>query len=224
MRWSIIIPVLNDAAALMECLLSLQPLRRDAEIIVVDGGSADGGGGVDLSLCDRLLHSPSGRATQMNAGALEAGGEWLIFLHADTALPALPYIDTLRSRVPAWGFFPVNFTDSSWRFRMLAAAMNLRSLLSAVATGDQAIFVERNMFQQLNGFADLPLMEDVEISKRLRRVTRPQIERFPVTTSPRRWQRWGFFRTVLMMWYLRLLYVSGVSPRRLADMYYGPSA
>jgi rSAM/selenodomain-associated transferase 2 len=221
MRWSIVIPVLNEGSGIVRCLEELQAFRELAELIVVDGGSDDQSAPLAQALCDRLIISSPGRACQMNAGAAAAQGDALLFLHADTMLPSLPVFPDENVGDLSWGFYPVTFDSAKSRFRVLAWFMNQRSSLTGVATGDQAIFVSRELFNSLGGYADLRLMEDVELSKRLRDVSSPCVQRHPAKTSRRRWDQRGFVRTVLNMWAMRLAYVVGVSPDRLARYYYG---
>jgi len=221
-RLSIIVPVLNEADHIAAALDVLAPLRqRGHEIIVVDGGSSD----TSVALCrgraDTLIEGPRGRARQMNAGAARANGDVLLFLHADTMLPA--DADSLVQAAVAagacWGRFDVCIVGRAWMLPLIAAAMNRRSRWTGIATGDQAMFVRRSLFEQLGGFADQPLMEDIELSRRLRAVARPACLRPSVLTSGRRWESRGVWRTVLLMWRLRWRYWRGVSPEALAKSY-----
>ena len=224
MRLSIILPVLNEAGTLPATLAALQPLRRQGhEILVVDGGSDDDTPAVAARLADRILTAPRGRGRQMNAGAAVASGEVLLFLHADTRLPAAAdaSIDAaLRARSRVWGRFDVRLSGSAWPLRIIEWSMNRRSCLTGMATGDQAIFVTREAFRQVGGFPELPLMEDLALSRRLKRLSRPACVRPPVITSSRRWEAQGILRTVLLMWSLRLAWFLGVPPHRLARIYY----
>jgi rSAM/selenodomain-associated transferase 2 len=221
MSLSIIIPVLNEAAGLVPFLASLSELRaRGAELIVVDGGSSDGTAALAAPLADLVVHSKSGRANQMNAGAAQAHGQALLFLHADTFLPA--DADVLIASAlndSHWGRFDVRFDGTHPLMPVIAAMMNLRSRMTGIATGDQAMFMWRDTFHRVGGFAAIPLMEDIEISKRLMRIGRPGCIRQPVTTSSRRWEKHGVVRTVLLMWRLRLAYFFGADPRTLAIAY-----
>ncbi|HEY0859207.1 MAG TPA: TIGR04283 family arsenosugar biosynthesis glycosyltransferase, partial [Albitalea sp.] len=169
----------------------------------------------------RLLRAPRGRARQMNAGAAQARGEVLLFLHADTALPegALAAIGEAIDGGALWGRFDVSIAGASAMFPLIAALMNRRSRWSGIATGDQAMFVRRDTFERVGGFPDQPLMEDIELSLRLRRLARPACLRPPVTTSGRRWERFGVWRTIWLMWRLRLLYWLGTPAERLAKAY-----
>jgi rSAM/selenodomain-associated transferase 2 len=215
---SIVIPCLDEAERIGACLAALAPLRaRGHEVILVDGGSGDGTPAVARGLCDRLLAAPRGRALQMNAGARAASGEALLFLHADTRLPsdALARVeDALSDRV--WGRFNVEIEGAHPLLKVVASAMNLRSRLTGIATGDQAIFVRREAFR---GFPEIALMEDVAFSRAMKRVGPPACLRSRVATSGRRWESRGVLRTIFLMWRLRLLYFLGARPERLARLY-----
>ena len=182
-------------------------------MIVVDGGSEDGTAALAAGRCDRVIVAPPGRATQMNAGAREARGEVLVFLHADTRLP--PNADELVGGF-LWGRFDVQIDGRHPLLKIVAWSMNLRSRLTGIATGDQAIFVRRHAFR---GFPRLPLMEDVAFSKAMKRIARPACLREKVTTSGRRWESRGVLRTILLMWQLRAMYAMGVSAEDLARRY-----
>jgi rSAM/selenodomain-associated transferase 2 len=225
MSLSIVIPVLNEANGIAELLARLAVLREEgAQVIVVDGGSVDGTPNIAVPLADLVLISPKGRAMQMNAGAAVATGDALLFLHADTVLPedAMQAIDAgLRDR--AWGRFDVALDGRHPILPVIAAMMNLRSRLTGIATGDQAIFMRRVVFEALGGFRPMPLMEDIEFCGRARRLGAPACLRRRVRTSGRRWERRGVWRTILLMWRLRLAYFFGADPKRLAVEYgYGP--
>jgi rSAM/selenodomain-associated transferase 2 len=220
MTLSIIVPTVNEAAGIAAALDVLQPLRmRGAEVIVVDGGSTDGTAELACPLADRVLASPRGRAMQMNAGAAAARGDMLVFLHADTQLPhgAETLIDNSLRGSRVWGRFDVRFTGGA--LPLVAALMNLRSRLTGIATGDQAMFMTRAAFARAGGFPKIALMEDVALSARLKRLSRPVCLAARVTTSPRRWQEHGPLRTVLTMWRLRLAFFLGADPARLARAY-----
>jgi rSAM/selenodomain-associated transferase 2 len=221
MTLSIIMPVLNEAAGIEAELAALASLRaRGAELIVVDGGSRDRTAVLAGPLTDRVLTAPRGRASQMNAGAAAARGDVLLFLHADTRLPENAdrlVIDALAGSKRLWGRFDVRFDMGG--LRLVAAMMNARSRLTGIATGDQAIFVTRTAFAQVDGFPAIALMEDVALSKRLKRTSRPANLRDRVTTSGRRWRHNGTLRTILLMWRLRLSYFLGADPARLARQY-----
>ncbi len=222
-RLSIIIPVLNEARSLQAHLPLLQSARAAGhELILVDGGSTDEGPALAVPLVDKLVRSPAGRAAQMNAGAAQASGDVLLFLHVDTRLPEGAIALLQQAFVqPAvqWGRFDVQLSGTHPAFRLIETMINLRSRVSGVATGDQALFLRAGLFHAIGGFPAIPLMEDVAITKTLRRLSRPLCLRERVTTSSRRWEQHGIVRTVLLMWWLRLLYVFGVSPARLRDMY-----
>jgi rSAM/selenodomain-associated transferase 2 len=221
MRLSIILPALDEAAGIQATLAPLQSLRAlGHEVIVVDGGSGDGTPILAAPLADRVLTAPRGRARQMNAGAALAQGEALVFLHSDTRLPegaAALIAAALRQR--RWGRFDVSIVGRPWVLRVVASLMNLRSRLTRIATGDQALFVERAAFAALGGFPDQPLMEDIELSKRLKRLSPPACLRERVLTSGRRWETQGPWRTILLMWRLRIDYWRGVSAESLAGRY-----
>ncbi len=216
-RWlSVIVPVLDEAATIAAHLAGLAALRRQgAELLVVDGGSSDDTPRLARPLADRVLASARGRAAQMNAGAAASRGEVLLFLHADTRLPpaAGELIRDALAAGAAWGRFDVRIDGPQPLLRVVERSMNWRSRLTGIATGDQAIFVRREVFERLGGFPDLPLMEDIE------RVGRPACLRQPVLTSARRWQKHGVLRTILLMWHLRASYFFGADPRRLAIRY-----
>ena len=217
------IPVLNEAAGVEERLLALAPLRQSgAEVIVVDGGSTDATAALALDHCDRLLVAPRGRASQMNVGAAAARSDVLLFLHADTRLPdgALGEIlEGLLATQRVWGRFDVLIEGRSCLLPLIAAMMNLRSRLTGVATGDQAMFVRKAAFVQVGGFADIALMEDIALSRALKRLSPPVCLRAKVRTAGRRWDERGALRTILLMWRLRLAYFLGADPADLAVKY-----
>ena len=219
---SFVIPVLNEGARIGGQLDYLREAYPRAELIVVDGGSEDDSVAEAMPRCDGLLLSTPGRARQMNIGAAAAAGDYLFFLHADTR-PAVSgeELDRSLEDSPPWGFSRVRLSGSGPALRLVEWGMNRRSAWTRVATGDQMLYLRRDLFRATGGFADIPLMEDVEYCKRLRRVAPPRILSHPVTTSSRRWEERGVARTVLGMWGLRLAYVSGVSPARLHRRYYG---
>jgi rSAM/selenodomain-associated transferase 2 len=222
MRLSIIIPVLNEAETLVSRLAALQGLRAGGvEAIVVDGGSADDSAGRSLPFADRVITAPRGRGRQMNAGAEQATGEVLLFLHADTVLPdsATERIEEVMEGGAHWGRFDVRIEGASIMLPVVAALMNMRSRLTGIATGDQAIFITREAFARVGGFPDIPLMEDIAFSSAMRRIARPACLAEKVTTSGRRWEKHGVWRTILTMWWLRLRFWLGVSPQALAREY-----
>ena len=220
---SIVIPTLNEAETIADTLAALQPLRgRECEVIAADGGSADATVELARPLADAVVSSAAGRARQQNAGAAAARGEVLLFLHADTRLPAdadALVRDGLRRTGRGWGRFDVRLSGRHPMLRVIERMMGVRSRLSGVATGDQAIFVRRDWFRDVGGFPDLPLMEDVALSKALRRLGPPLCLRETVTTSSRRWERRGVWRTMALMWRVRLAYWLGADPARLAERY-----
>ncbi|MFL5087954.1 MAG: TIGR04283 family arsenosugar biosynthesis glycosyltransferase [Xanthobacteraceae bacterium] len=220
---SIILPVLDEADIIADVLTALAPLRqRGAEVIVVDGGSRDGTVDLARPAADRVIASPRGRAAQMNAGAALARGAVLLFLHADTRLPgnadALVLAGLERSG-RAWGRFDIAIAGRSPLLAIVAAAINLRSRLTRIATGDQAIFVSRDVFAAVGGFPDIALLEDVALSRALKRISRPVCVAAKVTTSGRRWEQHGVLRTVVLMWRLRVAYFLGAEPATLARRY-----
>jgi rSAM/selenodomain-associated transferase 2 len=222
MKLSIVMPVLDEAAGIAPVLEALQPLReRGAELIVADGGSADATPALARPLADAVLAAPRGRARQMNAGAAASHGDALLFLHADTLLPddAVAAVASALAAGAAWGRFDVAIDGRPRLLRAVAALMNRRSRLTGIATGDQAIFVTRAAFEAVGGFPDQPLMEDVELSRRLRRIGAPACLRLRVRTSGRRWEQRGVARTIVLMWALRLAYALGAAPATLARWY-----
>jgi len=220
---SIIVPTLDEAAGIVGHLAALQPLRRrGAELLIADGGSGDATVALAASHVDAVVMAPRGRARQMNAGAAQAHGDVLLFLHADTRLP--DRADALVQRVlaaaaPAWGRFDVAIAGRHPLLPIVAWSMNWRSRLTGIATGDQALFVRRDVFDAVGGFPDIALMEDIALSRRLKRRGRPLCLRARVITSGRRWESRGVLRVVLLMWRLRLAYFLGRDPARLAAAY-----
>ena len=205
-------------------LQSLQAWRQAGhEVIVVDGGSDETILKPLRELADRFLETRRGRALQMNQGASLAVGDFLLFLHVDTLLPENAPIlieHAMGNSSATWGRFDVRLSGELLIFRIIERAISVRSHLTGVVTGDQALFVRRSVFEQVAGYATIPLMEDVELSKRLRRISWPVRIREPVITSSRRWEQRGIVNTVVLMWWLRLLYFLGVSPKRLIKQYY----
>ncbi len=228
MRLSIVVPVLDEADWLEALLAELARDCPGVEVVVADGGSRDGSveiaaraPGVGLVSCDR------GRAHQMNAGALRAAGEILLFLHADTRLPsgaAEAVQAALANPSVVYGRFDVRFDKSGAAFRMIARLMNLRSRLTGICTGDQAIFVRRSAFERLGGYPEIALMEDIELTRRLKRIGRFAPLRLQVATAARRWEENGVAWTIVHMWTLRALYFCGIGPGRLHRWYYGVPA
>ena len=222
MSLSIIIPTFDEAATIATQLDALQPLRgRGVELLVVDGGSRDATRERARPLADWVLASPTGRAAQMNAGAIASRGDTLLFLHADTRLPpdADRLIETALSSERCWGRFDVRIDGRHGWLPIIAAAMNWRSRVTGIATGDQAIFMTRKAFIGAGGFPEQPLMEDIEMSRRLKQRSAPVCLAARVVTSGRRWETRGVWRTMLLMWWLRWRYWRGESPDRLAKAY-----
>ena len=228
MKLAIVVPVLNEAATLAARLQALAPLRaRGAELLVVDGGSTDGTPATAQLLADRVLQAPRGRASQLNAGAAATQADVLLFLHADTQLPANAdrLIEQALQHGHRWGRFDVHIEGQQPLLPMVAWFMNRRSRLTGIATGDQAMFVQRRLFESVGGFAALPLMEDIDLSQRLKAIEAPACLRERVTTSGRRWDQHGFWRTVLLMWRLRAAHALGTDAHTLAQRYgYRPRA
>ena len=228
MSLSVVVPVLNDARRLEALLSALGQSCPGAEVIVADGGSQDGSADVASRRPGvQLVLSGRGRARQMNAGAARARGEVLLFLHADTVLPP-GSADAIREALAdpsfVYGRFDVRFDSPRPVFRLIAGLMNLRSRLTGICTGDQAIFVRRAAFWALGGYQEIALMEDVDLTRRLKRTGRLAALPLRVTTSARKWEREGVARTIVLMWALRALYACGVEPDRLHRWYYGIAA
>ena len=224
MRLSIIIPVLNEAGGIAATLAAARAaaVDTDTEIIVVDGGSSDTTRSIATASTVRVIDGPRGRARQMNTGAAIASGDTLLFLHADTLLPTgavTAIAGALAQQHACWGRFDVHIDGSAGMLPVIAWCMNLRSRLTGIATGDQAIFVQRSAFDAAGGFAEQPLMEDIALSRRLKQQATPRCLRQRVTTSGRRWEQHGVWRTIVLMWSLRLRYWLGVSPEKLQRLY-----
>jgi rSAM/selenodomain-associated transferase 2 len=225
LKISIIVPALNEAEGIAAVLAALASLRnRGHEVIVVDGGSSDGTAVLARPAADRVASAPRGRASQMNVGAALARGEVLLFLHADTRLPEnadARVLQGLAASGRAWGRFDVRIEGASVLLPVIAFFMNLRSHATGIATGDQAIFVRREAFERAGGFPALELMEDIALSRSLRRLSRPLCLADKAVTSGRRWERRGVLRTVFLMWWLRLRFFFGAAPESLARIYDG---
>jgi rSAM/selenodomain-associated transferase 2 len=226
MRLAIVIPTLNEAATIEPALRRLAHLRaRGARVIVADGGSRDATVARAAGLADRVLVAPRGRALQMNAGARAPEAQdcdVLLFLHADTQLPDAADRSIFRglsNSTSRWGRFDVRIEGRSPWLPLIATAMNWRSRLTGICTGDQSLFVERGTFLAMEGFAPIALMEDVEFCRRARAISAPLALRARVTTSGRRWESNGVWRTVVLMWRLRLAYFLGADPNDLARRY-----
>lgn len=220
---SIIIPTLNEKDIIVETLETLRALRElGHEVIVVDGGSLDNTYGLAAHLADHVLLTDEGRALQMSAGVEYATNDILLFLHADSSLPEKAndlIIKGLEESGRRWGRFDVHLSGKAWLLRVVERFMNWRSCLTGISTGDQAIFVQRSLYMEVGGFPDIPLMEDVALSRRLKRVSKPLCLKTPVITSSRRWEAYGIVRTIIKMWGLRLAYALGVSPETLKKYY-----
>ncbi len=221
---SIIIPCLDEADVITDTLKALAPLReRGSEVIVVDGGSADDTVERARAHADLVLSAPRGRATQMNAGAEPARGNILLFLHADCVPPrdadAL-IVDGLKRTRRSWGRFDARIAGTHPLLRVVEWMMNHRSRLTGIATGDQGIFVTRTLFSAAGGYPEIPLMEDVALTKQLRHFGAPLCLRHHITISARRWKSCGVLRTILLMWRLRLAFWLGADPKRLARMFH----
>ncbi|MCH8858979.1 MAG: TIGR04283 family arsenosugar biosynthesis glycosyltransferase [Proteobacteria bacterium] len=226
---SIIIPTLNEALGVAETLQRLAPMRRrGAEIILADGGSRDNTVEIARPFADKVIAAPMGRASQMNAGAAAARGDILLFLHADTFLPEGAdqlVIRRLSASNGIWGRFDAKISSPHPLLVVVGVMMNISSRLSGIATGDQAIFVRRAVFESVGGFPAIALMEDIALSHILRRLTRPLCLREKVLTSARRWHENGVLSTIVLMWRLRIAYSLGADPRELARRYgYVPRA
>jgi rSAM/selenodomain-associated transferase 2 len=221
-RISVIVPTLNEERVIVQTIASLQALGPD-EIIVVDGGSTDRTRELVAAQGVRLAITSAGRARQMNRGAELARGEALLFLHADTCLPESGLEDICRAlqdpHIVA-GRFDVELDSNRWSFKVIGALISMRSRLSRVATGDQGIFVRKVIFQRLGGFPEIPLMEDIALSRMLKKAGKIACLRSRVVTSARRWEREGLWSTIVRMWWLKLLYLCGFSPHGL-KRYYG---
>jgi len=219
MNFSIIIPTLNEQKTMASCLLPLQPLRSNCEIIIVDASNTPPV--APTALADKIISSAKGRARQMNIGASHASGEILIFLHADTYLPehALQLIEQHICNGKQWGRFDIQLSGDHVMLKVIAWMMNLRSRLTGIATGDQVIFVTRTAFAMAGQYPEIALMEDIALSKTLKKISPPIYINAKVTSSGRRWEHYGIYRTILLMWVLRLRYFFGADPQLLAALY-----
>lgn len=218
---SIIIPTLNEGVGVSAFLSQLQPLRNDCELILADGGSSDNTRAKANGLVDHIVDCNKGRAVQMNAGAAIASAPILLFLHADTFLP-VNAIEAIRRGFEEdhrWGRFDIQLDDASKILSIVAWMMNKRSRWSGIATGDQAIFIEKTLFEQLSGFAEISLMEDIDLSSRLKKYEKPYCIDSKISTSARRWNSFGIVKTIGLMWWIRLQYFLGVKPNYLAELY-----
>ncbi len=221
MQISVIVPVLNEEKSIGATLAALQVLAP-YEITVVDGGSGDRTAEIARQSGVTVLSSERGRARQMNRGARQARGDVLLFLHADTSLPASAFADINTAMAdPRYvgGRFDVELDGSHWLLPVVARMISYRSRISKVGTGDQALFVRREVFARMGGFPDIPLMEDIAFCRALKRLGGVACLRSRVITSARRWEVDGVWRTIFRMWTLKLLYFAGVSPLRLKQFY-----
>ena len=223
MSLSIIIPALDEAEHIVATLDSLQPLRRrGVEIIVADGGSSDNTANLARERADQVLTVPAGRARQMNAGAAAARGEILCFVHVDSRMPEGAdglIVDGLSRSRRSWGRFDVSIAGTQPMLRVIAQLMNWRSRLTGIATGDQGLFLTRSLFEAAGRFPEIALMEDIALTRQLKRYSPPLCIAHRLTTSGRRWEKHGVWRTMLLMWRLRLAYFFGADPDRLARQY-----
>ena len=218
---SIIIPVLNEEASIKYLLHQLQTYRQQGhEVIVVDGGSSDNSISISKPLSDKVISSESGRAIQMNNGASQAKHEALWFLHADTLISENAIAALQQALITQeWGRFNIKLSGENILFRLIERMINFRSCISGISTGDQGIFVKQKIFASVNGYSNIPLMEDVSLSKKLKRFSKPVCLKEKITTSSRRWEQNGILSTTLLMWKLRFLYWLGMSADKLAAQY-----
>jgi rSAM/selenodomain-associated transferase 2 len=219
---SVIVPMLNEQESIGATLAALRAGAPQAEIIVVDGGSEDNGRTIARDRCDIFLQAPQGRANQLNAGAAKAIGRILAFVHADTIVPRSFAADieaAMRDLATVGGRFDLILDDPAAPYRLIGWLISVRSRLSRTATGDQAMFVRREVFERLGGFPQIEICEDLDFARRLKRAGKVACLRSQVVTSARRWQRAGLIRTVVRMWVIRLSYLAGVSPARLRRWY-----
>jgi len=221
-KLSVIVPVINEEMNLSRiagCLRSV--IEQGHEVIIVDGGSTDNTLTIAYDITDTIIISKKGRALQMNNGASVASGNVVLFLHADTLLPenVAEIISDVYVGENFWGRFDVRLSNEKYVYRLIECMMNMRSSLTSIVTGDQAMFFEKNLFDRIGGFPEIALMEDVEISRQLKKISKPVRLKSKVVTSSRRWETNGVVATVLLMWKLRLYYFFGVSPEKLSQMY-----
>jgi len=225
---SVVVPVLNEGEGLVDFVQQLlEFVGEDNQVIIADGGSQDNNF-AQLKVLENakanlyLIRSSKGRALQMNAGAKLATGENLLFLHADTLLPesALKELESFSISPLQWGRFDVCLNNPAWPYKIISWFINHRSRLTSISTGDQAIFLRRDLFEQINGYTQQPLMEDVDLTCRLKKISLPFCIDKPVTTSARKWEKEGVIKTVWLMWKLRAAYARGVSPEILVKQYY----
>ena len=220
---SIIIPVLNEEDQIEICLSGLQELRsRGHEVIVIDGESTDNTQVLAMPFAYKTIQHEKGRARQMNAGTKKTGGDILLFLHADTRLPQdadKHILAAIKESEHCWGYFNVQLSGAHWLFRIIERCMNLRSWTTGIATGDHAIFMTRWIYEEVGGYEEIELMEDIAVSSKLNQIVKPVSLREKVITSSRRWEQNGIIRTIFKMWRLRLAYFIGVTPATLVKQY-----
>ena len=221
---SIIIPTFNESHSIKNTLNSLMPLVQEGhELIIVDGGSNDDTVSICKHYTDNVFIAPKGRSSQMNSGAKKASKDTLVFLHADTILPTHAgslITNALSQSNNKWGHFQVRFNGSRPILRVIEFLMNTRSCITGIVTGDQTIFIRKTLFEKINGYRDIPLMEDIEISKSLKKYSKPICMKTSVLTSSRRWETNGYIKTIVLMWKLRLFYFFGVPADKLVKLYY----
>ena len=222
MKISVVVPVLNEEINLSRIASRLRSVREQGhEVIIVDGDSSDNTLTIAYEISDTVIISKKGRSLQMNSGASVASGDVVLFLHADTFLPenAAQIVADAFVGENFWGRFDVRLSNQKYVYRLIEQMMNIRSSLTSIVTGDQAIFVEKSLFDRIGGFPEIALMEDIEISSQLKKISKPVRLKHKVVTSSRRWEANGVVATVLLMWKLRLYYFLGVSPEKLSQMY-----
>ena len=216
---SIIIPTLNEANEIEATLEPLQKFRKNhIEIIIADGGSHDATLALATPYADHLIHAPRGRARQMNAGAAIAQGQTLLFLHADSRLEEAALLQVTPNMI--WGRFDIHLDSHRRIYRVIEYLMNKRSCITGIATGDQGLFVQHKIFHAIQGFPEIPIMEDIAISRQLKHYAKPACLKYTIHASPRYWETHGIYRSILTMWALRLAYFIGISPDILVSLYY----
>ena len=221
-KLSIIIPTLNEADQIEQYLSNLQVLRQQGhEVVVVDGGSIDDTVSLVRPLCDQICQSQQSRSIQMNCGAKAAAGDCFVFLHADTVLPGniLEYFSTIDNIESKWGRFDISLSGRNWLFRIIESCMNSRSSFTGIVTGDQVMFIGKELFNRVGGYPEIALMEDIAISSLLIKISAPIRIREKVISSSRRWEKNGIVKTIIKMWMLRLLYFFQCDTNKLAKLY-----